>query len=83
MSHDGSRPIWTMGRMPIRLHHPSLDLLRGADRRTREVYVALRSGCTYEEIAADWGISKRAIKRCVARALSTIMENIEHVRVDK
>jgi DNA-directed RNA polymerase specialized sigma24 family protein len=50
-------------------------LLSSVDRRTREVYIALRSGSTYEEIGAEWRISKRAIKKCVARALLAIMEN--------
>jgi DNA-directed RNA polymerase specialized sigma24 family protein len=75
-----------------RLRRPSSDaeclrqtvlLLRGADRHTREIYAAYRSGCTYAEIAAHWGISKRTIKRCVARALLTIMENIEQVGADE
>jgi DNA-directed RNA polymerase specialized sigma24 family protein len=51
--------------------------LSGVDRRTREIYIAHRSGSTYPEIAANWGISNRTIKRSVARALLAIMEHVE------
>ncbi len=52
-------------------------LLDGVDRRTREIYIAHRSGATYPEIAATWGISNRTIKRSVVRALLAIMEHRE------
>jgi DNA-binding NarL/FixJ family response regulator len=51
--------------------------LKGVDRRTREIYVAHRSGATYAEIAARWRISNRAIKRHVAQALLALMESME------
>ena len=50
--------------------------LDGVDRRTREIYIAYRSGSTYSEIAATWGLSNRAIKKSIARALLAIMEKI-------
>ena len=59
-----------------RLRHTRA-LLGRIDRRTYEIYVAHRSGSTYPEIAAKWGISNRTIKRSVARALLAIMEHGE------
>jgi DNA-directed RNA polymerase specialized sigma24 family protein len=56
----------------------TMALLDGVDRRTREIYIAHRSGLTYPEIAAVWGVSNRTVKKSVARALLSIMENLEH-----
>jgi DNA-directed RNA polymerase specialized sigma24 family protein len=52
-------------------------LLDGVERRTREIYIAHRSGWSYPEIAAFLGLSNRRIKKSVARALLAIMENSE------
>lgn len=58
-----------------RLRHVEAWLV-GVDRRTREIYIVYRSGWTYPEIAAHWGVSNRTIKKSVARALLAIMEEI-------
>jgi DNA-binding IclR family transcriptional regulator len=58
-------------------------LLGGVDRRTREIYIAHRSGSTYPEIAADWGISNEIIRTSVARALLAIMEHGEQTHDDE
>jgi DNA-directed RNA polymerase specialized sigma24 family protein len=55
----------------------TLTLLDGVDGRTREIYIAHRSGWTYPEIVAFWGLSNRKIKKSIARALLAIMENLE------
>jgi DNA-directed RNA polymerase specialized sigma24 family protein len=46
------------------------------DRRTRKSYIAYRSGWTYPEIAVNWGLSNRTMKKSVVRALLAIMERI-------
>ena len=66
----------------LRLRHTRA-LLGRIDRRTYEIYVAHRSGSTYPEIAAKWGISNRTIKRSVARALLAIMEHREQTHDNK
>ena len=55
----------------------TIALLDGVDRRIREIYIAHRSGWTYAEIAVFLGLSNRKVKKCVARALLVIMENLE------
>jgi DNA-directed RNA polymerase specialized sigma24 family protein len=55
----------------------TMALLDGVDGRTREIYIAHRSGWTYPEIAAFWGLSSRKIKKSIARAVLAIMENLE------
>lgn len=57
--------------------HQTMPSLSGVERRTREIYVAHRSGATYAEIAARWRISNRAIKSHLARALLALMESVE------
>jgi DNA-directed RNA polymerase specialized sigma24 family protein len=52
-----------------------LAALNSTDERTREIYSACRAGYTYAEIAAASGISLRAVKRCIARALFDMMES--------
>jgi len=49
-------------------------LLGDVDQRTREIYIAARSGHTYPEIAEAWGISVSKVKKCVARGLLEIMK---------
>jgi len=49
-------------------------LLSGVDQRTREIYIAARSGHSYIEIAEAWGISISKIKKCVARGLFEIVQ---------
>lgn len=52
-------------------------LLDAVNPRTREIYFAHRSGYTYAEIADDMGIAEITIRRHIARALLTIMEQGE------
>ena len=52
----------------------TLAALNSVDERTRQIFLAHRDGYTYAEIAVAWGISYRKIKRCIFRALLTIME---------
>jgi DNA-directed RNA polymerase specialized sigma24 family protein len=52
----------------------TLELLGGVDQRSREIYIACRSGYSYAEIAAFLGISRRKVKKCIARGLLTLME---------
>ena len=49
-------------------------LLSDVDQRTREIYIAARSGHTYPEIAEAWGISVSKVEKCVARGLLEIMK---------
>jgi RNA polymerase sigma factor (sigma-70 family) len=49
--------------------------LDAISRRTREIYIAHRSGYTYAEIADEMGISKMTIRRHIARAHSAITKN--------
>jgi DNA-directed RNA polymerase specialized sigma24 family protein len=49
-------------------------LLSDVDQRTREIYIAARSGHTYPEIAEAWGVSVSTVKKCVARGLLEIMK---------
>jgi DNA-directed RNA polymerase specialized sigma24 family protein len=58
----------------------TMALLDGVDRRTREMHIAHRSGWTYAEIGAFLGLFNRKVKKCVARALLAIMENLERAR---
>jgi RNA polymerase sigma factor (sigma-70 family) len=59
-----------------RLDHPTA-LLDAVNRRMREIYFAHRAGYTYTEIADHMGIAEITIKRHIARALLTIMEQGE------
>jgi RNA polymerase sigma factor (sigma-70 family) len=52
-------------------------LLDTVSRRTREVYLAHRSGYTYAEIANDMGIAEITIKRHIARAHLIILKHVE------
>jgi DNA-binding NarL/FixJ family response regulator len=52
----------------------TLELLGGVDQRSREIYIAFCAGYSYAEIAAFLGISHRTVKKCIVRALLTIME---------
>jgi DNA-directed RNA polymerase specialized sigma24 family protein len=49
-------------------------LLGDVDQRTREIFIAARSGHTYPEIAEAWGISVSKVEKCVARGLLEIMK---------
>ena len=49
-------------------------LLSGVDQRTREIYIAARSGHSYPEIAEAWGISVSKVQKCVARGLLEIVK---------
>jgi DNA-directed RNA polymerase specialized sigma24 family protein len=53
----------------------TLAALAGVDQRTREIYIACRAGYSYAEIAAYLGISQRKVKKCIARALLTIIDS--------
>jgi RNA polymerase sigma factor (sigma-70 family) len=50
-------------------------LLEAASPRTREIYIAHRSGYSYAEIAVQMGIAQVTVKRHIARALLVIMEH--------
>jgi RNA polymerase sigma factor (sigma-70 family) len=50
-------------------------VLDAVSPRTREIYIAHRSGYSYAEISAHWGISEITIKRHIARALLALMEH--------
>lgn len=52
----------------------TLELLGGVDQRSREIYIAFCAGYSYAEIAAFLGISHRTVKKCIVRALLTIMD---------
>jgi DNA-directed RNA polymerase specialized sigma24 family protein len=52
----------------------TLALLSDVDQRTREIYIAARSGHSYPEIAEVWGISVSKVKKCVARGLLEIVK---------
>ena len=52
-------------------------LLDAVSLRTREIYFAHRAGYSYTEIGDHMGISHITIKRHIARALLTIMEQGE------
>jgi DNA-directed RNA polymerase specialized sigma24 family protein len=52
----------------------TLVLMSDVDPLTREIYIAARSGHTYPEIAAAWGVSVFTVKKCVARGLLEIMK---------
>jgi|ERR1700679_714834 DNA-directed RNA polymerase specialized sigma24 family protein len=52
----------------------TLVFMSEVDQLTREIYVAARSGCTYPEIAAAWGVSVFTVKKCVALGLLEIMK---------
>jgi DNA-directed RNA polymerase specialized sigma24 family protein len=52
----------------------TLVLMSEVDQLTREIYVAARSGYTYPEIAAAWGVSVFTVKKCVARGLLEIVK---------
>jgi RNA polymerase sigma factor (sigma-70 family) len=52
-------------------------LLDSVSRRTREVYLAHRSGYTYVEIANDMGVAEITVKRHIARARLIIMKQVE------
>ena len=49
-------------------------LLSDVDQRTREIFIAARSGHTYPEIAEAWGISVSKVQKCVARGLLEIVK---------
>ena len=55
----------------------TLAALSGVDERTRGIYIACRSGYSYDEIAAYLGVSQRKVKKCVARALLAIMDSLD------
>ena len=48
--------------------------LSDVDQRTREIYIAIRSGHTYPEVAEAWGISVSKVKKCVVRGLLEIVK---------
>ena len=52
-------------------------ILDAVSRRTREVYLAHRSGYSYAEIANDMGIAEITIKRHIARAHLIILKHVE------
>jgi RNA polymerase sigma factor (sigma-70 family) len=52
-------------------------ILDAVSRRTREVYLAHRSGYTYAEIANDMGIAEITVKRHIARAHLIILKHVE------
>jgi RNA polymerase sigma factor (sigma-70 family) len=52
-------------------------ILDAVSRRTREVYLAHRSGYTYAEIANDMGIAEITVKRHIARAHLIILKQVE------
>ena len=85
-------PIEEVDRLsPIMAAGPTLDqilenrqrldqltaLLDAVNPRMREIYFAHRAGYTYTEIADHMGIAEITIKRHIARALLTIMEQGE------
>jgi DNA-directed RNA polymerase specialized sigma24 family protein len=57
-------------------HRQILAALNSLDKRTGEIYIACRAGYTYAEIASLFGISHRTVKKCIARALLSIMERL-------
>lgn len=52
-------------------------LLDSVSRRTREVYLAHRSGYTRAEIAEDMSIAEITVKRHIARAHLAMMKHVE------
>jgi RNA polymerase sigma factor (sigma-70 family) len=53
-------------------------LLDSVSRRTREIYLAHRSGYTYAEIANDMGIAEMTVKRHIARAHLAVLKQTEN-----
>ena len=68
----GDRSADTPAEAAKRLRR-TMSLLRAVDQRTREIYIAYRSGYTCAEIAVACRVSHRTIKRCVTRALFALM----------
>jgi DNA-directed RNA polymerase specialized sigma24 family protein len=58
-------------------------VLDAVGTRTREAYFAYRAGYSYAEIAEHVKISKRAIKRHIARAVLAIMEQGDRERGER
>ena len=48
--------------------------LQAYSRRTCEIFMAHRAGCTYEEIAAAHGISNSAVEKHIRRAVEWLMD---------
>jgi RNA polymerase sigma factor (sigma-70 family) len=80
---DRLSPLLAAGPTPDQIleHQQRLDgltaLLDAVNPRTRKIYFAHRSGCTYAEIADDMGIAEITIRRHISRALLTIREQGE------
>jgi RNA polymerase sigma-70 factor (ECF subfamily) len=49
------------------------EMLRAASERTCAIFIAQRSGYTYDEIAASLGISERTVQKHIARAMFLLM----------
>jgi RNA polymerase sigma factor (sigma-70 family) len=84
---DRLSPIMAAGPTPDKIfeNRQRLDqltaLLDAVNPRMREIYFAHRAGYTYTEIADHMGIAEITIKRHIARALLTIMEQGEKIPV--
>jgi RNA polymerase sigma factor (sigma-70 family) len=52
-------------------------MLAAVSRRTSEVFLAHRAGFSYEEVAAELGISTRTVKKHIARAKSMLANAAE------
>lgn len=80
---DKKRPILDEAPRPDEVLEPQQRLtklrkgLYAFNRRTAEIFMAHRAGFSYEEIAADYGISRSAVEKHIARAVKWLMDNKE------
>lgn len=56
-------------------------MLGAVSHRTCEIFLAHRAGFSYAEIALEFGISTRTVKKHIARALSMLFHTSEDVEV--
>jgi RNA polymerase sigma factor (sigma-70 family) len=55
-------------------------ILDAASRRTREIYLAHRSGYSYAEIASEMGIARITVRRHIARAHLIVIKRMNEPR---
>ena len=77
---DRQSPLIAPGPTPDQIldHQQRLDAITGlldaVNPRTREIYLAHRSGYTYAEIADHMGIATTTVKRHIARAQAALVK---------
>ena len=49
-------------------------VLAAVSPRTRDIYLAHRAGCTHEELAVSYGVSRSTIEKSIARAVMALMD---------